>query len=468
MKKLQKALRIQNDRNKKIEQEIYGTLGIPLGGQKLVEVPGRNSYVYVKLRDNQNEVIQAFNNKVAASYNLPVIIHREGTRYIVDGVNTQRYQNNWNNFAPYLPKHGVVHSFYDGGGGDISWIYSRQFMPYLVYPESSLTGTAIKVSPHILLNSSNQWRTVGGTGTPSVSLYLPTGGSDAIMGLIYIDASSGNPQLLINSGTPFSSLLTGTGDVFQYIPIPNPNTQIPLAAVRLVSGTNINWDSLYDVRQWVHTQPSGTSGGGGGSSIDTLGFAGLDEGVPIGTGTFLNVVGAGATFTRSGTMFNLNIPGSSPSASSPLPVFGNGQFVVSGTALRLDGNVTVTTSGTQAVVNFPVTTYFRVGQPTTLSHPSGLFWKVPDGVYASGSLGVFIQGHALIPGIDYNEQLYVSGTYQYLSAPPTGSYHLVHYGVPCVAQPHISTGSFTGGITDSNGVLLVDSNGTQILDSNGN
>ena len=459
--KLTKALRDQKQQNKQRELEIYGSLGIPLGGQKLIEVPGRNSYVYVRLRDNQNEVIQAFNNKVATSYGLPVIVHREGPRYIVDGVNTLRYNNNLNNFAAYLPKHGQAHSFFPGGGGDVVWVYSRQMMPLLVYPSPSNTGTNVSVYGQPLI-INNQWQYVGNTGTDSLLTYIPTG-SDSVMGLIYLDAITGNPGILINSGTPFAGNITGTGDVMPYIPVPNVATQIPLAAVKINTGTTIiGWNNLYDMREWVHAIPSGTSSGGG-SGVDTIGFAGLSNGVPLGTGTSLNV--HGATFTRSGTMFDLTV---SSLSASLVPIYGNGQFIVSGTAIRFDNNVNVSVSGTQAVVNFPVTTYFRVGQPTSLSTPTGLFWKVPDGVYASGSLGIFVQGHALIPGVDYNEQLCVSGTYQYTTAQATGSYHLAHYGVPCVPQPYISTGTIGVGITDSNSVLIVDSNGIQIVDSNGN
>lgn len=85
---LETALFEQKELNEQVKNTISGKLGIPLGGSRLVEVPNRNSFVYVQLRDNQNEVIQAFNNKVAPSYGLPVIVQREGTRYIVLGVET--------------------------------------------------------------------------------------------------------------------------------------------------------------------------------------------------------------------------------------------------------------------------------------------------------------------------------------------------------------------------------------------
>ena len=94
MSKLKKALGQQKKQTEQVKQEVYGSLGIPLGGQRLVNVPNRQGYVYVKLRDNQNEVIQAFNNQVAASYDVPVVVVRTGNKYTVKGVNTERYQNN--------------------------------------------------------------------------------------------------------------------------------------------------------------------------------------------------------------------------------------------------------------------------------------------------------------------------------------------------------------------------------------
>lgn len=447
--KLHKALKKQKQHTQQVEQELYGSLGIPLGGRKLTDVQDRPSFVYVRLRDNQNEVIQAFNNKVTASYDLPVIIRREGTRYVVDGVNTQRYQSNWNNSAAYLPRHGINHSFYPGGGGDVTWVYSRQIMPYLVYPDSTTTGTFLKISPHTLLDANNQWKMVGGTGTVSLLQYRPTGGNDAVMGLLYVDAITGNPNILINSGTPFSNLLTGTGDIYPYIPVPDRAIQIPLAAVRISTGTsNINWDNLYDVRQWVHTQPSGTSSGGSGSGT----YVNIwDEGVLKGTVNTLNVVSAVADISVSGTVARLFITGSTGGGTVNPPVTGSfvvqnsGQTLGSATILNFTNGLYASISGTVASI-FPsgTSTYIRTAVPNSLSSVTGTYWQVPDQIFVTGSLAVFNQGHALIPGIDYVEQYANSGTFQYISLPPTGTYNLSIYGVPAAGISSTSTNSGGG------------------------
>lgn len=300
--RLHRALIEQKKSTKQTELEIYGTLGIPLGGQRLVEVPGRASYVYVKLRDNQNEVIQAWNNTVATSYGLPVIVQRDGNRYIVLGVNTERYQSNWNVTAPYLPQHASSHSFVDGGGGDVVWVQSRQFIPGLVYPQKQATGTFLTIAPYTLFDDGS-WKYVGGTGTPNLMNYRPTG-SNAVMALVYLDANTGNPGILVGSGSYFNNNITGSRNIYEYIPVPDLSYQIPLSAVRLDSGTyGIGWNNLYDVRQWLHTLSVSTSTGSSG--VDThnllLGIQGgnTNERYHLTSGQYLGLIGNQETTLHS-------------------------------------------------------------------------------------------------------------------------------------------------------------------------
>lgn len=264
---LRRALEDQKRLTSQEPYRITGILGMPLGGQLIVEVPNRNAYVFVRLRSNQSEVIQAYNNQVSPSYNLPVVVERHGNKYIVAGVDNTRYENNWNSFAPFLPRHGNAHSFdwESGGGGDIVWVYPRQFMPLLVLPSGSVGGPNVIVSSYVLKTDSGSWKYVGNTGTQDITPYRPVTG--AIMGLVYLNTNDGNPYLLIGSGTVFSNTITGSSQITPYIPsITNPSTQIPLAAIRLVTGTSqISWNNIYDVRQFLHNVPTGTGGGGGGS-----------------------------------------------------------------------------------------------------------------------------------------------------------------------------------------------------------
>lgn len=394
-RKLYNSLKAQKNQTEQVKLTIYGSLGIPLGGRKVIQVDGRQGYVYVRLRDNQNEVIQAFNNKVAASYDLPVILVREGGRYVVQQFNSQRYLNNSQNSAPFLPGHGTQHSFPRGGGADITWVYGQQIIPGLVYPESA-TGTNVMIEKYPLYSSSG-WIYAGGTGTQNILQYRPTTGSSSLMTLVYLDSITGNPGILVGSGTYFPAIITGS--VYPYLPSPS-NTQIPLAGVLLNTGTTvITWENIYDVRQWVHATPSGTSSGGGGGGVDTIGFAGLSNGVPIGTGTFLNI--QGATFTRSGTMFNLNIPASA--------VYDN--FWNSGTAgaysIRTKNNTTTNALGDYAVAE---------GQDTTAqasySHSEGRRTSaIGTGSHAEGYLTTAYGNHSHAEGY----QTFVSGTTSFVS-----------------------------------------------------
>lgn len=279
MRKLEESLRKQKKQTRQEVQQLPGILGIPIGGQKRVEVANRNSYVYVRLRNNQSEVIQAFNNKVSASYNLPVLVERQGNRYVVVSVDTQRYDNNWSSFSPFLARHGNSHSFSpeSGGGGDVVWVNTRQFMPLLAVPSGSVGGPNVVVSPYVLKTPSASWMYVGNTGTQNLTPYKPAN-NQAVMALVYIDSVSGNPQFLVGSGSYFSASITGTPGVLPYIPTSTNPDWIPIMAVRLVSGTNaIGWDNMYDVRQFLHNTPTGSGGGSSpGSSFDNFWTSGTN------------------------------------------------------------------------------------------------------------------------------------------------------------------------------------------------
>lgn len=403
---------------KENKEEIYsGELGIPSNGRKIVEVPNRDGYVYARLLTNKNELIQALNTAVPAIYGLPVQIRRVKNTYTIIGKTYTRYSNNGSGVGGGvipLPRHGGQHSLNPeaGMGSDTVWVYSRQFMPLLSYPsgtDSMLLGT----SPYFYQNG-NQWVYSPTESAPSFAPYVPSGTTQARMVLYYLDA--GDNSLKITPGTVFSGGITNPALLASFVPSA-PENSIPLMAVKLNTGTTaLDWNNLYDVRPFFRVAATGTSGGGGGSSS--------------------------------------------------VQIYSHGNFIATGTKISFDGNVNVATSGSFVSVESPIMTYFRVGQPVPLQGVTGVYWKVPDGVYASGSVAVFQNGHALIIGIDYEEHIYVSGTYKYLQTPATGTYHSVHYGVPCYPQSFISTGT-PNAMIDSFGVALLDSNGIQLLDSNG-
>ncbi len=200
-KKLLKAVQEQKKSTQQTELQVLGSVGTFINGQRIVEVPNRNAFIYVRLRDNTNEVVQAFNNQVSPSYNLPVLLQWQDNRYIVMGVDTARYQNNWPSFSPYLPRHGTQHSFSDPPGGDISWIYSRQFMPMLAFPSGTNGAAQAILYPSVYRHpDTGEWAYIGTSGTPNLTIPKPVD-SQARMLLLYWDLDTETAGILTGSGS---------------------------------------------------------------------------------------------------------------------------------------------------------------------------------------------------------------------------------------------------------------------------
>lgn len=298
-KKLTNSLRKFNKKKEDKPILFSGELGIPLNGANVVEVPGRDGFVFVRLKGNTSELIQAYNAVVSPVYGLPVLIGRRDNVYQVIGRNLSRYQN-WGS-APYLPRHGFQHSFNPrlNIGGDTTWVYSQQFMPLLSYPSGSQGGTMLGIEPYFY-EYGGTWRYAQVTGTPDYAAYTPTTGS-ARMILSYIDPADNSVKLL--GGGVFPATVTGSSEIAQYIPSPLDNT-IPLAAVRLTTGTSsIGWQAIYDVREFFQVRKPSTP-------IGVLGTIPVyDEGIFRGTGTSLNFTGQGVTATGSAGMIIVDVPG---------------------------------------------------------------------------------------------------------------------------------------------------------------
>lgn len=256
-----------NESVEKTNPTYSGVLGIPLNGVEQVEHRTRAGFVYVRLRDNLSEVIHAFNDKVSPVYNLPVIVERRGNKWFVTGRDIDRYST-WGTSAPFLPKHGFQHSFdrENGTGGDTTLIFPDQFMPLLVYPSGTGAGN-LQVAPYILQRSSD-FIYVGGS-TQNLLVYRPADGN-AVMGLVYLNTTTGNIGVLINSGSSFSSSVSGSSNLDQYIPYPASN-QEPLYAFRLTSGTeSLQWENLLNVRQFFGGGGGGSGSSGGASNLSDL------------------------------------------------------------------------------------------------------------------------------------------------------------------------------------------------------
>lgn len=238
-----------------------GILGCTTLGGNQVEVNNRPGYVWVRLRSNNSEIIQAFNPSVSPIFDLPVIVSRDTndpTRYVIVGRDSTGYLN-WG-VSAYLPRHSSAHEFPvdSDAGNDIVWVRGNQFTPLLVTPSGSSGAMAVTIQPGTYY--MNGWHYVPQSGI-SVNAYKPTGTSATVV-MVYAD---GGGNIAISQGSNFTATITGTAQVLGYLPTVT-GTMLPLAAIRLLSGTSfVNWANIYDLREHIATPwmnwGTGTSGG---------------------------------------------------------------------------------------------------------------------------------------------------------------------------------------------------------------
>lgn len=259
-----RALREQRKRTESHNDRIAGVLGMVVNGVQTVEVPNRPSYVYVKVRSSEAEIIQAFNSKVAPVYGLPVIIQWQGNRYIVVERDGMRYSN-WIDSSAYLPRHASTHEW-SGSAGDIVFSSQEQLLPLVPSPSGVAGCSAILIGDYKLMDTSGAFLYSPYKMTEDLTAYNPSSG--AVMILVALDAQDGS--LHYETGTVFDETLTGTSDVLSRIPNnPDISRYLPIAGVRLTNGlANITWDNIYDVRQMFGTtRVIGGGGGGGGAYL---------------------------------------------------------------------------------------------------------------------------------------------------------------------------------------------------------
>ena len=248
-KRLTKSLNSLDSIKQNNPIEFPGILGSQFKGQTLVEVPNRLGYVYVRLRSNLNEIVQAYNCMVSPVLGLPVIVVRDttGNKYTVKGRDLGMYDN-WGNSA-YVPRHGAQHSFPDNNwGGDIVWVYGRQFTPLCVTPATgSSGGNYVFVNPYVYY-IDGIWDYAGGVATANLLGNKPTG-SGAVPVLVYLDGT-GTVQTL--AGSNFDEADTTIQLMLPHLPALPDTSSVPLGVVRLTSGTSaISWNEIFDLRPFI-------------------------------------------------------------------------------------------------------------------------------------------------------------------------------------------------------------------------
>ena len=254
-KRFERVASSQAERKEDRPLHFSGLLGIVTGGENQVEIPSRNGFVWVRLRNQINEIIQAYNGVVSPVYDLPVMVEWDKfspNRYKIVGRDTGRYTD-WGSVSSFEPIHSAQHSFNPNigeAGGDIVWVYSQQFMPFLATPSGSSGSMDVVLQPYIYYHG-NSFEQAGATGIAINSTLLPTGTTSARMLLLYMEETTGNFMIATGSLTEFDATWTGTAAVLPYVPPIGDIHDIPIAGVRLVTGTaSIQWPNLYDLRLW--------------------------------------------------------------------------------------------------------------------------------------------------------------------------------------------------------------------------
>jgi hypothetical protein len=356
---------------------VPALMGAYVNGQKTIEVSGRPDFVWCRLRGGTSEVIQAFNDKVGHHWDLPILVFRDPEapdRWRVHGRDIRAYED-WEGVS-YIVPHADSHSFAGGEktGADIVWTFKRQYMPMLPRPVASGTMSIYIEPDFYYFEGGFHWWP--GSGSADLSAYRPTGGYNARYVTVYIDGNTGNPAVL--AGDEFSMVLP-PGDPGSYIAIPTPDQGVPIAAVALQTGTRrIGWGEIYDLRN--PNRPADVTG----SYISIY-----DEGVYLGVAAGINIVGEKVETVISGTIAHI---------------------IHTGTASEA--------------------TYLRAGAAIPLATPTGGYWKVPDGVFATGTLSIMLNGVWQRPIEDYQSQYPQSGTFEVYDQTPTGSQISAIWGVP--------------------------------------
>lgn len=140
---------------------------------------------------------------------------------------------------------------------------------------------------------------------------------------------------------------------------------------------------------------------------ELIGIMGWDEGQPLGTGTILNVVGAGANFSISGTVLNLSVQGggSSFAGVDQIGIYAQDEGIPigTGTVINVTGdNVQVSLSGT--VLNLHHT------------NPAILFPQEVIGVVGWDE-GIFLGTGTVLNVVGAGATLTISGSVLNLSVP---------------------------------------------------
>lgn len=278
-------------------ERIHGKIGFRDDlGNKIISVPNKNLFIYVRVRGRIEEVIEALNDKVALAYDRPVILDLDetsGRYYKVVEVDRSKYQD-WDNVNPGMAPHGPQHSFNTNyvEGLDVVWVYKRQIVqPMLCRPTQPTRDMTVYVESDYYYDQGSL-RLFAGETTTDLTPYRPAAANDARFVLVCLDTVAN--ALTIISGVTFDTLYVT--NLLSYLPSTSLSSIVPIAAI-LVRGTTttIGWAEIWDLRVLLNTGT--TSGGVQGHLLDPAG------GVHTGSlpASYVSVTDTGNYFTGVNT-----------------------------------------------------------------------------------------------------------------------------------------------------------------------
>ncbi len=233
-----------------------GFLGTRVTGAKVVEVPERPGFVYVRLRGDASSVAIAFNERVPPFYDTPV-------RLMVDEFDPKVYRILGRNIGVYptwpasasIGSHGAQHQFGGGdqAGRDIVWVHKGQFTAMLARPIGD-EGT-------MQLYVEEDWYEWGsgvyyfaGAYSPDLASYRPTGAYSQKYVTLYFDGADETVKVL--EGTEYQVYPYPPTDPHNYVPTISSLLGINLCSVSLGTGTSsIWWDRIWDIRPVIRGGP---------------------------------------------------------------------------------------------------------------------------------------------------------------------------------------------------------------------
>lgn len=223
-------------------------------GEKIVAVPNRAGYVYVRLLNDLSSSVQAYNDAALDKWGITVEVERtqgpKGYVWRVLGVDSSSVANiTIAPGTPFLPRHGDQHSFNLGTtgtstGSDPVWVYKEQFMPLNVVPTNPLSMSVVVNAD--TYKYGDQFKYFPTTQTADFSALVP--GSVDLTRFLTVCLNAATNTLTYITGTVEASSTVIT-DPYDYFPVPTSADEVPLKGLMLRGlTTTIRWSNMFDVR----------------------------------------------------------------------------------------------------------------------------------------------------------------------------------------------------------------------------